>query len=364
MPWRGMTAVYTSTKPAVAATREDRLRERGVQGEGNHQRASGSAYPPRNRPQGAVRQLRAHLALQGLERSRKPAAAGLPVPAPGAAATHLPATLAAGHARGLGQPLHPAPADQRLRRLPPRHAPRHPCRRPRRRDLRVASRRSVSLTCPAPRATQGQDDDPGVSALASLSRASTHGPNPLGAASRSDRVCKPRSPAPKCAMRSVSKRMLTRSLTGKRCLPRVRQVSTLRIRDRSRLQVVSARTTRRPARRCPDRSPIPALIAASSSRRSAISSKVIPVKSSWSGTSDMALHLPCVGLPCSNRGSGSNDCSVVYACMSRTIARLARADNVRGPAYEVPERGQVATDSKYAVPPSAKRSTPVAEGSG
>ena len=35
-----------------------------------------------------------------------------------------------------------------------------------------------------------------------------------------------------------------------------------------------------------------------------------------------------------------------------------------GSAYEVPESRQDETDSKCAVPPSAKRSTPVAEGSG
>ena len=50
----GLTAVYTSTKPAVAATREDRLRERGVKA-----KVLTSEHPVVRHPG----QLRAHLTL-------------------------------------------------------------------------------------------------------------------------------------------------------------------------------------------------------------------------------------------------------------------------------------------------------------
>ena len=94
-------------------------------GEGADHRAPGGAHPPRDRPQGTVRQLRAHLVLQGLERSGEQTVIEVSVSAPGSAGVHLPLPLAARLPGDLGQPLHPTPADQRLPRLPARDVPRH-----------------------------------------------------------------------------------------------------------------------------------------------------------------------------------------------------------------------------------------------
>ena len=54
------------------------------------------------------------------------AAAGLPVPAPGAARAHLPRALGGGLTRAVGQPLHPAQPGERLSRPPAPDAPHHP----------------------------------------------------------------------------------------------------------------------------------------------------------------------------------------------------------------------------------------------
>src|SRR5207245_5777793 len=63
-------------------------------------------------------------------RGGKRADSALSVPAHGAPGIHLPLSLAGGLGRAVGQSLHPAQSDQRLSRLPPRHAPRHARRRP------------------------------------------------------------------------------------------------------------------------------------------------------------------------------------------------------------------------------------------
>ena len=73
----GLVTVNSSAKADVTRTREDRIKDSGkTRGEeGIRRRASGGAHAPRDRPQGALRQWRAHGALQGHDRRGKRAAA-------------------------------------------------------------------------------------------------------------------------------------------------------------------------------------------------------------------------------------------------------------------------------------------------
>ena len=75
----GLVAVNSSAKADVTKTREDRVRDSGEdrREEGIFRRASGGAHASRDRPQGALRQWRAHAAFQGHERGGKRAAAEL-----------------------------------------------------------------------------------------------------------------------------------------------------------------------------------------------------------------------------------------------------------------------------------------------
>ena len=86
-------------------------------------RPSGGPHPPRDRPQGALRQLQLHLPLRGHDRSGERPAARLPLRPPAAAGVHLPVPVERGRGRAMGQPLHPALRPQRLPRTPPGDAP-------------------------------------------------------------------------------------------------------------------------------------------------------------------------------------------------------------------------------------------------
>src|SRR5216684_1908152 len=92
--------------------------------------APGRAHPSRDRPQGALRQWRSHRAVRGHDPRGKRPTALLSIRASDPARIHLPLSLGKGLARVLGQSLRPAQPDQRLSRLPPRHAPDNPRRRP------------------------------------------------------------------------------------------------------------------------------------------------------------------------------------------------------------------------------------------
>ncbi len=126
-----LVAVNSSAKADVSKTREDRLRDGAKPGAPDIVRggASRCPHPSRNRPQGALRQRRAHRAFQGYERGGKRAAARFPGRPPRAPGIHLPLPLANRLARVVGQSLRPAQPDQRLSRPPPRHAPRDAGRR-------------------------------------------------------------------------------------------------------------------------------------------------------------------------------------------------------------------------------------------
>ena len=67
--------------------------------QGARSRASARAHPSRDRPQGALHLGRAHRPHQGLDREGEPAAARVPVGAPGEARVHLP--LPAGRSGSL-----------------------------------------------------------------------------------------------------------------------------------------------------------------------------------------------------------------------------------------------------------------------
>ena len=122
----GLIGVSSSTKAEVTKTREDRLKAAGAEHQGAGSRASDRAHPSRDRPQGALHLEGPHRAHQGLDREGEPAAAGVPVGAPGAAGIHLPLPLGGGLARFLGQPLRHAQSHQRLSRPSAGHAPHHP----------------------------------------------------------------------------------------------------------------------------------------------------------------------------------------------------------------------------------------------
>ncbi len=127
----GLVAVNSSAKADVTKTREDRIRD-GARTDAKREYVA--EHPvvrthPRDRPQGALRQWRPHAALRGHDRGRKRAAAAIPVRPSAAAGIHLPLPLGGRIDRPLGQSLRPAQPDQRLSRLPPRHAPRNPGRR-------------------------------------------------------------------------------------------------------------------------------------------------------------------------------------------------------------------------------------------
>ena len=127
----GLIGVSSSAKADVTKTREDALKQAGAgatpkQLDG---RASDRAHPSRDRPQGALHLGRAHRPHQGLDGEGEPASAAVPVGPPDQAGIHLPFPVARGLARLLGQSLRHAQSDQRLSRLPPRHAPHYAGRR-------------------------------------------------------------------------------------------------------------------------------------------------------------------------------------------------------------------------------------------
>ena len=130
--WRtldGVTAVYTSTKPAVAATREDRLRERGVQAQ-----VLTSEHPVvRTHPETGRKALYVNCGhtshFKGWsEAESQPLLEYLfqhqVRPEFTCRYRWQPGSLAIWDNRCT-----PTPADQRLPRLPARHAPGHPGRR-------------------------------------------------------------------------------------------------------------------------------------------------------------------------------------------------------------------------------------------
>lgn len=114
----GMDGVYGKTDRAHR--RQDRHPQR---------RAPGGDHPPRQRPQGAVRESGLHPGLRGLEPRREPRPAGLSLPARGEAGIRAPVRMEARLDGDLGQPRHLAPGDERLSGPPPADAPHHDSRR-------------------------------------------------------------------------------------------------------------------------------------------------------------------------------------------------------------------------------------------
>ena len=114
----GLRAVNSSALADVSKTREDRIRDSGAdERRGVRRRASGRADASGDRPQGALRQRRAHGALRGHDRRREPTAPAVPVRALGPAGVHVPVPVATRFARALGQPVRDAQPDQRLPRF-------------------------------------------------------------------------------------------------------------------------------------------------------------------------------------------------------------------------------------------------------
>ena len=104
----GLVTVNSSAKADVTRTREDRIKDSGKT---EAKKEYVAEHPvvrthPGDRAQGALRQWRAHAALQGHDRRGKRAAAELSVPACDAARIHLPLPLGARLDRAVGQSLH------------------------------------------------------------------------------------------------------------------------------------------------------------------------------------------------------------------------------------------------------------------
>ena len=97
-----------------------RMAERGT---------SRRAHAPRDRPQGALRQLDLHPADSRRHREREPRAARVPVRARDQPPLPVPLPLAQELHRLLGQPVRPAPRDVGLLPGDPERNPRHGCGR-------------------------------------------------------------------------------------------------------------------------------------------------------------------------------------------------------------------------------------------
>ena len=127
----GLIGVSSSAKADVTKTREDRAEAggRARDAEGARSRASARAHPSRDRPQGALHSV-AHTAhIKGWTEQES-----LPLLEFLWAHQVRPEFTCrfqwqVGLAGLLGQPLRHAQPDQRLSRLPPRHAPHHAGRR-------------------------------------------------------------------------------------------------------------------------------------------------------------------------------------------------------------------------------------------
>ena len=115
----GLTGVSSSAKADVSRTREDRVNTAGTR---RAREALIAEHPvvrthPRDRPQGAVRQHRAHAHFAGMTEEESAGLLAVPVPPSDPPGVHLPLPLGRRFAGVLGQSLRAALPDQRLSRL-------------------------------------------------------------------------------------------------------------------------------------------------------------------------------------------------------------------------------------------------------